>query len=323
MCGARLESELAPAARPAGREEPRRRVLPDEGISGPSFLGLNAPAKERSSYLLEDEPPPRRWRNYVLLLILMVVGGLIWMQWRSTLKAQIARIGALATQPAQPAPPPSPQEPDVSVTDQSQAAGSGQQQKSETETALGTSPTPSAERPVLAGSDQQGQPGKESKSAMAGSEGAAAGALSIAEKEPAPKPTPDAHSEPKSSATRHETDADGMDAEGPPTRARSAPPPEDDSVLVLAQKYLHGRGVQQNCEQGMIYLRRALQQPSAKARSQLGALYATGHCVPEDRVEAYRWFTSALELDPNNVWLERQRDALFARMTSQERQRAR
>jgi TPR repeat protein len=72
----------------------------------------------------------------------------------------------------------------------------------------------------------------------------------------------------------------------------------------------------------LIYLR-AVQQHSAKARSQLGALYATGHCVPQDRVEAYRWFTSALALDPHNVWLDRQRNILLAQMTSQERQRAR
>lgn len=84
-------------------------------------------------------------------------------------------------------------------------------------------------------------------------------------------------------------------------------------MLLLAQKYLQGRGVRQNCEQGLIYLR-AVQPMSAKVRSQFGALYATGHCVPEDRVEAYRWFTSALALDPNNVWLKRQRDTLLARM---------
>ena len=324
MCGTQLNASEATAA-PAnytGRQEARKLVPTDEGISGPSFLGLNAPARERASYLLEDEPS-RRWRNYVLLLILLVVGGLIWMQWRNTLKAQIARISAMATQPAQPPAPPSPAEPDVSASDKSHTtAEADQQQKSKTEAPL-EPPAADAEAAAQAGADQQSHSGKDSKSPKASTEGAVTGAHTAAEKEPAAEPKPDLRSEETDAAAQGETKTSGTAGDDTSTHARSAPLAEDDSMLVLAQKYLHGRGVQQNCEQGLIYLRRAVQHSSAKARSQLGALYATGHCVPEDRVEAYRWFTSALELDPNNVWLERQRDTLFAQMTNQERQRTR
>jgi hypothetical protein len=322
MCGIQLNVPAAATAPAnyASRQEARKRAPTDEGIiSGPSFLGLNAPAKERASYLLEDEPP-RRWRNYVLLLILVVVGGLIWMQWRNSLKAQIARISAMATQPSQPPAPPSSAEPDVSATDKAHTtAGADQQQKPKAE-APPEPPAP-AEAGAQPGADQQSRSGKDSKSPRAGTEGAAPGAQTGVEKEPAAEPKPDLRSEEADSAAQGETSGAGGDSTS--THARSAPLAEDDSMLVLAQKYLHGRGVQQNCEQGLIYLRRAVQHSSAKARSQLGALYATGHCVPEDRVEAYRWFTSALDLDPNNVWLERQRDTLFAQMTNQERQRAR
>ena len=272
ICGSPLKTASAPAApapaQPVRREEPRRHVPAREAVSVPSFLGLNAPGEERGSYLLDYEPP-RRWRGVALVVILAVVGGLIWMQWHSTIKVQVAKISAMATQSIRPAPAPSPPERDASVTEPSPpAAETGPQQKSPREAA------------------------------------------------PA---QPDARTGEKDSA---EPDGAGPNTKSAPSRVRPAARPEDDSLLLLAQKYLHGRGVPENCEQGLIYLR-ALQQRSAKARSQLGALYATGHCVPQDRVEAYRWFTSALALDPHNVWLNRQRNILLAQMTSQERQRAR
>lgn len=294
-CGKRLEPASVPAApapvRPAEREEPRSRAHAREGISGPSFLGLNAPAEERGGYLLDYERPSR-WRGVALLVILAMVGGLIWMQWRSTLKVQIAKISTMARQSSQPAPVPSPAEPDVSVTEPSPpAAGTG--------TSGETTGAPKADITVTpAPAEEQ---------------------TSRPEKKAAAEPEPQASTGEKHSAEPEELDQDATSA---PNRVRPAARPQDESLLLLAQKYLHGRGVPENCEQGLIYLR-AAQSRSAKARSQLGALYATGHCVPQDRVEAYRWFTSALALDPHNVWLDRQRNILFTQMTSRERQRAR
>lgn len=101
---------------------------------------------------------------------------------------------------------------------------------------------------------------------------------------------------------------------------RAATPAEDDSMLLLAQKYLQGRGVPRDCGRGLTYLKEAVRRPSAHARSQMGALYATGTCVPQSRVEAYRWFSSALEIDPRNPWLARERDMLHGEMASFERQ---
>jgi len=101
---------------------------------------------------------------------------------------------------------------------------------------------------------------------------------------------------------------------------RVATSAEDDSTLLLAQKYLQGRGVPRDCGRGVSYLKEAVRRPSAHARSQMGALYATGTCVPQSRVEAYRWFSSALDIDPRNPWLVRERDTLYGEMTSFERQ---
>jgi hypothetical protein len=95
------------------------------------------------------------------------------------------------------------------------------------------------------------------------------------------------------------------------------------ATLVQAQNYLQGRGgVRQNCDQGLIYLKAATQNNEPAAAVQMGALYASGHCVQQDRVTAYRWFNSAHELDPANPWIQTNLDQLWAQMTPQERQRA-
>ena len=37
----------------------------------------------------------------------------------------------------------------------------------------------------------------------------------------------------------------------------------------------------------------------------MAALYASGHCVNQDRAQAYKWFAKAHTEDPNNMWIER------------------
>jgi TPR repeat protein len=95
-----------------------------------------------------------------------------------------------------------------------------------------------------------------------------------------------------------------------------------DAQVELAQRYLHGRGVVQDCARGMSLLRSAAAKASTKARIQLGALYATGHCVTQDRATAYRWFAQAQELEPENSYVNRNMNSLWAGMTSAERRRA-
>jgi TPR repeat protein len=94
------------------------------------------------------------------------------------------------------------------------------------------------------------------------------------------------------------------------------------AALLRAQQYLQGRGVQQNCEQGMLYLKAATDKGDPGAAIQMAALYASGHCVKQDRVMAYRWFNSAHELEPANTWIQKNMDRLWAQMTSQERRLA-
>jgi TPR repeat protein len=91
-------------------------------------------------------------------------------------------------------------------------------------------------------------------------------------------------------------------------------------MLLRAQQYLQGRGgVRQNCEQGLLYLKAATEKNEPAAAVQMGALYASGHCVPRNEVMAYRWFNSAHELEPANTWIQANLDQLWGRMTAQQR----
>ena len=94
------------------------------------------------------------------------------------------------------------------------------------------------------------------------------------------------------------------------------------AALVRAQQYIRGKGVQQNCEQGLLYLKAATDKSDPGAAIQMAALYSSGLCVKQDRVMAYRWFNSAHELQPANMWIQKNMDQLWAQMSSQERRLA-
>ncbi|HEY6249143.1 MAG TPA: zinc ribbon domain-containing protein [Candidatus Angelobacter sp.] len=117
----------------------------------------------------------------------------------------------------------------------------------------------------------------------------------------------------KESAAKKQTDdAESDDAADPVPNKPSA-------ALVKAKQYLHGQGVRQNCEQGMVYLRAATRQNDPDAAVQMGTLYASGFCVQQDRVKAYQWFSTAREMEPENRWIAKNLNQLWAQMTPQER----
>jgi len=103
----------------------------------------------------------------------------------------------------------------------------------------------------------------------------------------------------------------------PPEKAKPS------AALVRAQQYLQGRGVPQSCEQGMMYLKAATEENDPRAAVQMGALYSSGHCVQQDRVQAYKWFSTARNLEPENTWIEKNLNQLWAEMTPEERRNIR
>ena len=264
-------------------------------ISGPSFLGLNSQPDNNNEveYLLEDEPSGSGLRKLLLLVILAAILGLLFVQWRSSFKAN----------PKPPVP---------AKSDPSTPANAPQ----------GNNQPPDPITPAVAESP---------KVAASGANAVAAGAVSEV-KAPRTEPTALETTSPSPLATRSDEgttaakpstgktlpDSDGRGAE----EAR-IPDYKPSAALVRAQQYIRGTGgVQQNCEQGLLYLHAATEKSDPGAAIQMAALYSSGICVTQDRVMAYRWFNSAHELQPANMWIQRNMDELWAQMSSQERRLA-
>ncbi len=260
-------------------------------ISGPSFLGLNAqPESSGGEYLLEDEPSRGGLRKLLLLVILAAILGLIFMQWRSSFKASPKAAPSKAEPASTPAganvPP---------------AAPNGDPAGKNTTASAQKSDDPPAAKGLAKDDDTR----KASEEPIAAVEPGAAAASS-----PAPAETADESADPAKPA--------------PETKAPEAhlPDSKPSAALVRAQQYLQGRGVPQSCEQGLIYLKVATDKGDPGAAIQMAALYASGHCVKQDRVMAYRWFNSAHELEPANMWIQKNMDQLWGQMSDQERRLA-
>lgn len=140
----------------------------------------------------------------------------------------------------------------------------------------------------------------------------------------APEPPPQKAAKRESAATaapapvepRHEVTA---------SRLPATPAPADDSGETLfrrGERLLYGRGGEQDCTNAMKYLKLASDKQNAKARSAIGTMYATGHCVSRDLPSAYHWFALALRADPNNSVVEKNLSAVWNQMTPPERQLA-
>jgi hypothetical protein len=92
-----------------------------------------------------------------------------------------------------------------------------------------------------------------------------------------------------------------------------------DAPVRLADLYVTGDGVPRSCEQALVLLKTAADKENARARNRLAAMYSSGICVQRNRVEAYRWLTSALAADPNSHWALQNRDLIWQQMTPDER----
>jgi len=133
-------------------------------------------------------------------------------------------------------------------------------------------------------------------------------------------PPPAAQPRRSASASRKTAPADEAGSAEPQPHDRQQVA-ANDLLVDTAQNYLYGRGVPRDCDRALSYLRRAAD-TSARAKTQLGAMYATGQCVPQDRPTAYHWMALAFRSDPRNSYLERDLQMLWSQMTADEKQRA-
>ena len=92
-----------------------------------------------------------------------------------------------------------------------------------------------------------------------------------------------------------------------------------EAPVQLADMYIKGNGVPRSCEQAVVLLKTAAEKENAVARNRLASMYATGNCVQRNRVEAYRWLSSALVANPDSQWAQQNRDIIWNQMTPDER----
>jgi hypothetical protein len=334
MCGKALEVHVpVHAGKPSSPEASRRPPAP---VSGPSFLGLGDDPSPRSSrdlkYLLDEDDRPRRTygRFLLLLVILLAIAGLGWLEysrgtkgWVAPWAKQVAQTPIQASQPdPSQTPPPLGGEPAASNSPSNTAKGDQAESKSSEPADKSADAT---EQPAKSEADHPAAK-SEAKDTTASGQTPAKSAAPSAKKE-------DSDTE-NDKADSAKTDAESSDETPPAKPAKFAkaskpkvapdtsPASPDDALVANAEKYLYGRGVPQNCDRALISMRAAAGRGNTRARSLLGSMYATGHCVPRDLPSAYRWFALASRADTENTWVQKNLEMIWREMTPQERQLA-
>lgn len=276
-------------------------VEPSLTIGGPSLLGLDQgnsvdDFRDRAfsglaSYGEPDEPKSAGKEILLTVVLVAALAGAGWWTYKNYISVASSHkvvAPAPASEAVNASPEPRPSKP---------------VEKSEVKTTPPDSENPTAE----ASSSPPAKAPVEKAPADTVAEGVAPATDSNA-KPAAPAPTP----------ARHEVSATRMPAPKP----TPAPVDTGDALFKRGQGYLYGRNGTEDCGNAVKYLKMAADMQHAKARSMMGTMYATGHCVPRDLPSSYRWFALALRVDPNNSILEKNLSAVWNQMTPPERQMA-
>ncbi len=310
MCGTLLE-----ARRPAGAPLPNapeplqsaNKQIPS--IGGPSMLGLNQPGTSQPSpyrpsmnslrdnafsgldSFFESEQPKTGGRRILLMVALLAaLGGAGWWTYTNYLGPAESR------NPTAKVVAPSPD------TDPSQATAPSAR--------VPEGPSENANAgPSFPQKDAEAKPAPEEKPLT-----------------PAPVTPPVTRPATRPKIPPHEKIAGKREPSVTSPRASNLPAPAaagtGDVAFRKGEAYLYGRGVPEDCDEAVKYLKAASAQSNAKARSAFGTMYATGHCVARDLPTSYLWFAMALRVDPNNQILEKDLSAVWNQMTPPERQMA-
>jgi len=369
--------QVAPAAPPVPRQTtpPLRTGMPgpdrasadsqrDQNsspvITGPSFLGLNAPAPrsgprdsardsslspgsqaqdhlQRSSgsldYLLDDDEEETKggWGKLLVVLVALLLAlGFGYLRWRQGgFDWLTGNKNPAAVAPATPTP-------------QASGDSTSAPAPSTPNTAPDTAAGPATTTPGQASS----QPGADSSNPAAASGSGAPAAASADSAAPQTNPPPSNSAQTQTSAAEASSDSHPGDPNPADSTPSSSVPPSDadsetrpsqakapkprqpkptpakplDSVTE-AERYIYGRGTRQDCDRGLRLLKPAADQ-NPKAMVSLGVLYTTGTCTPRDLPTAYRWFAMALHKEPDNQALQDDLQKLWSQMTPPERQLA-
>jgi hypothetical protein len=331
----------ASAAKPEHRNDKWWVDERETTVGGPSFLGLSSAQSAGGggySYLFQDEPERSHKGLWVLLLVLVALGGVLYAKWQpvrdyvlttailhSRPKPKAARETANSTEPgsqlgtAQAAPTTtlasSDAQPPPAITTETKPAGNAPAAN-----AKQGLPEGDKDAAARAGKDGEDSARPEPKASSADTKGGDA-----EPKKPGAKSSA-ASKDVTSANDASEEDASAVDEEKPSAAAakksRAAPAIEGGELVSSGEKYLYGRGVARSCDQAVSYFHAAAAKQNPQAYSHLGALYATGECVPMDRAAAYAWFRRAYAKEPSNHYFEQNLTMLWREMTPTERQRA-
>ena len=272
-------------------------------VSGPSFLGLNDDPSEEPEKDYDDLYKTN-WggRFLVVFIVLAIAGGLVYMHWRSSHPLQAspsdhsapASSAAAANKAANPEQQPAAEARNSGETTGSTSAGGAQPAKD--------SAAPSRQKidvgPAAASADAQAQ------------------SAAPASQPPAPQAPVSRSKTSSKSAASPNAITEGHEVVSSKSEA------DQEQPVRLAENYIQGRGVPHNCDEALGILRTASNQGNSRAEIKLGALYATGNCVPMNRVEAYHYFSRAMRSQPNNAWLDQSRSMLWSNMDASERKQA-
>lgn len=326
-------------------------------ISGPSFLGLSTPGPhverhpERDplrpssnlDYLLEDEEEPQRgWGKLILAVVALAVAmGFGYLHWKQggfdwLIAADKKPVAAKPAPDAVPSPDsgstPGTATPAAGPTDTGTAPASSGAGANPGETVAGQ-PTPSE-----TGSQAVAAPvGVQPDAAQTAPAQTAPAQLAPAQLAPAPIGPAQTQAADPSLPAGSAQQAAGPDPNQPlppaappaatKTAARKPSPAKPVAAKPVdpvadAERYIYGRGVQQDCDRGLHLLKPAADQSNSKAMISLGTLYSTGTCTPRDLPTAYRWFALALRKEPDSQALQDDLQKLWSQMTQPERQLA-
>ncbi|MGO9303745.1 MAG: hypothetical protein ACLP3R_08570 [Candidatus Korobacteraceae bacterium] len=342
------EAEAFPIERPnfldlgEAREEREPATSGTSFITGPSFLGLNDPPPAVDSRL----PKPRKlrkshWRAWSAVAVILVFAGLGVMEWRAQVqqtndgpveivKTRVRdwkqRLGSQSV--SEPAPASSgdaSSKPDIQVQPQNQN-GSANRPASSSKAPMAPlvpasdQPAPLAQTqthlPHPAANDNLNSPAPADTAQTAAQKPKPPRQTDVSTQEAVAKPgVPGAEEMAKA---KNASDAVATAAWLWKATAKGNP----DAPVQLADMYISGQGVPRSCEQAMVLLRTAAEKENAHARNRLASMYATGSCVQRDRVQAYRWLSSALSANPNSDWAKQNRDLIWQQMTPDERAQA-
>ena len=290
----------AAASRPAPGE-------PTPPISGPSLLGLDQGnvdvLRERAfsglaSYAQPDEPRSAGKEVLLTIVLLAALAGAGWWTYKNYIGVTSNRkpVAGVTTPGAETSNSPPQTQAPAAKQDETNSTQKAAAESVSGENQAEKAPTPAEEKPPVTKSELADAKTADTRKA--------GGETGNPPKAATPTPTP----------TRHEVSAERMPGGNPADSG--------EAYFRRGEGYLYGRGGAGDCSSAIKYLKMASDKQHAKARSAMGTMYATGHCVPRDLPSSYRWFALALQADPNNTIVEKNLRAVWNQMTPPERQLA-